>query len=44
MLRWYRYGFDKKHVRTRYGKLVFSLPVRYASHVDAFFRVWAVKL
>jgi hypothetical protein len=23
MLRWDRYGFDKKHIRTRYVKLVF---------------------
>jgi hypothetical protein len=33
MLRWDRYGFDKKHAGTCYVELVFSHPVGYAGHV-----------
>jgi hypothetical protein len=33
MLRWDRYGFDKKRVRTRYGELVFLHLVGSAGHV-----------
>jgi hypothetical protein len=33
MLRWDRYGFDKKRVRTRYVGLVFLLPVGAAGHI-----------
>jgi hypothetical protein len=33
MLGWDRYGFDKKHVRTRYTDLVFLQPVGTAGHI-----------
>jgi hypothetical protein len=33
ILRWARCGSNKKHVRTRYAKLVFLHPVESASHV-----------
>jgi hypothetical protein len=33
MLRWYRCGFYKKRVRTRYVELVFLHPVGSAGHV-----------
>jgi hypothetical protein len=32
-LGWDRYGFDKKSVGTRYGKLVLLLPLGYVTHV-----------
>jgi hypothetical protein len=33
VLRWERYGFDKKCDGTRYAELVFLHPVGYAGHV-----------
>jgi hypothetical protein len=33
MLGWTRYRFHKKHVRTRYAKLVFLHPVGSAGHI-----------
>jgi hypothetical protein len=33
MLRWDRYGFDKKCVETRYAELVFLHPMGSANHV-----------
>jgi hypothetical protein len=35
-LRWDRYGFDKKHFRTRYAKLHFLHPVGSAGHIVHF--------
>jgi hypothetical protein len=33
MLGWYQYGFDKRHVRTCYTKLVFLHPMGSVGHV-----------
>jgi hypothetical protein len=33
MLRWDRYGFDKKRFRTHYAELVFFHPLGYVGHV-----------
>jgi hypothetical protein len=33
MLRWDRYGFDKKRVETHYAELVFLHPVGFTGHV-----------
>jgi hypothetical protein len=33
MLRWDRYGFDRKSVETRYAALVFLYPVGHTGHV-----------
>jgi hypothetical protein len=33
MLRWDQYEFDKKHIMTRYIKLVFLHPVGFAIHI-----------
>jgi hypothetical protein len=33
MLRWERYGFDKKLTRTCYAEIVFLQPVGYEGHV-----------
>jgi hypothetical protein len=33
ILRWHRYGFDKKRASTSYAKLVFSHPVGSVGHV-----------
>jgi hypothetical protein len=55
MLLWYRYGFDKKRIRTRYAELVFLHSLRSTDHVlhsgasgarniDALlFRLWWVR-
>jgi hypothetical protein len=33
MLRWDRYGFDKKHIGARYAKLVFLHAMGSAGHI-----------
>jgi hypothetical protein len=33
MLRWDRYGFDKKRIRTCYAKLMFLHPVESVGHI-----------
>jgi hypothetical protein len=33
MLRWERYGLDKKHTKTCYAEIVFLHPVGYACYI-----------